>query len=90
MLPLKIINASHTHSINKYMKVKHKLLNCNANIYFNKICIDQQLAPNYTHIKIKQNTSFAAKRTEKEAQKLWIKNKLKFLYRKKLPCNYTC
>jgi hypothetical protein len=35
MQSLKIINASHASSIYKYMNTKLKLLNCNANIYFN-------------------------------------------------------
>jgi hypothetical protein len=66
MLLFKIINASHAYSINRYMNVKHKLLNCNANFCFNKTCLDQKFTLNYTHIQIK-NTSFAAKRKKKQA-----------------------
>jgi p-aminobenzoyl-glutamate transporter AbgT len=34
-----IINASQAKSTHKYINKKIKLLNCNANIYFNKICL---------------------------------------------------
>jgi hypothetical protein len=36
MQTVKIIHASHAYSIRKFMNTKLKLLNCNANIYFNR------------------------------------------------------
>jgi hypothetical protein len=54
---IKIINASHASSIYRYMNTKLKLLNCNANIYFNRKCLEFSLTPKYaqTKIKIKMN-----------------------------------
>jgi hypothetical protein len=46
---------SHTRSIYKYMNCKRKLLHCNANIKFNKTCLEKQLVPKYTEIKINFN-----------------------------------
>jgi hypothetical protein len=37
---IKIINADLAYSINKYTNIKKKLLTCNANIYFNKSCLN--------------------------------------------------
>jgi hypothetical protein len=52
---LKILNASHTSSIYKYMNTKLKLLNCNANLYFNRKCLELNLTPIYAQTKIKMN-----------------------------------
>jgi hypothetical protein len=50
---IKIVNGSQASSINKYMNTKRKLLNCNANIYFNRTCLEQNLTPKYAQIHIK-------------------------------------
>jgi hypothetical protein len=42
-------NSSHINSIHRYMNCKRKLLQCNANIRFNKICLQKKLTPKYKH-----------------------------------------
>jgi hypothetical protein len=37
---IKIINANLAYCIHKYKSVKEKLLTCNANLYFNKSCLN--------------------------------------------------
>jgi hypothetical protein len=59
---------------------------CNASIYFNKQCSQKQLIPNYAKIKV-PNTSPAAIYTLHKAQKLRIKDELKYLYAKKRQLN---
>lgn len=49
---------------------------------FNKDCLKYNLKPNYINVEI-QNQSSAAKRTKLTAEKIWIKNEIKFLYAKK-------
>jgi hypothetical protein len=73
----KIINASQAYSIQKYVTTERKLLNCNANIYFNKTCLKQNITPKYAQIHIKTaNTTEAAKHTETQIRTLRIKNKI--------------
>ena len=40
MTNLKIVNASRGH-IHEYENLKKKLYNCNANIYFNRQCVQR-------------------------------------------------
>jgi hypothetical protein len=47
---IKFINASQESSIYKYMNTKNKLLNCNASIYFNRTCLEQNLTPKYSNL----------------------------------------
>jgi hypothetical protein len=78
--PLKIVNANLAYSINKYKNAKRKLLNCNADIYFNKSCIAHKIIPKYARINIKtSNYSIAAKQTERQTRTLRAKNEIKFL-----------
>ena len=71
-----------TKLLNKYETRKKQLTNTNANIYFNKQCQKHKLTPNYIKIKI-NNTNTASQKTLKQAQKLWIKNEINELYKKK-------
>jgi hypothetical protein len=64
------------------MNCKRKLLHCNANLKFNKICLKENLIPKYAHIKIPEYNN-AATKTKTQAQILRIKNEIKFLYIKK-------
>jgi hypothetical protein len=68
------------------MNCKRKLLQCNANINFNKRCLKQKLVPKYAYIKIPENNE-AAKKTKTQAQTLHIKNEIKFLHKKKQQLN---
>ena len=78
---LKIINASRS-LIHEYENLKRKLVNCNANIYFNRQCYEKRLVPNYAKIKIPINFP-AAKFTQRKTQNLRIKDEIKYLYMKK-------
>jgi hypothetical protein len=52
----------------KYKNLKAKLVNCNANIYFNRQCLDKHIIPNYAkNIKIPY-TSPAASQTQQKAK----------------------
>jgi quinol monooxygenase YgiN len=85
---MKFIDASQAYSIVKYTNTKRKLLNCNANIYFNKACLRHNITPKYAQVHIKTaNTSKAAKHTETQTRLLRIKNEVKFLYKKKQQLN---
>jgi hypothetical protein len=45
-MPNTKIRTIGANSINKYINVKRKLLNCNANIYFNTTYLQYNLIPN--------------------------------------------
>jgi hypothetical protein len=74
--------ASQAQLVNRHKNTRSKLQKCCANIYFNKLCLAKQITPNYINIRI-ANTSPAAIVTTKKAQKIRIKEEIKFLYRKK-------
>jgi hypothetical protein len=40
---IKIINACHACGVCKYINIKRKLLDCNASIYFNRVCLENML-----------------------------------------------
>jgi hypothetical protein len=82
MLKYKIAYSSHTKGIYNYMICKQKLLHCNANINFNKICLREKIVPKYAYVKIPTITE-AARKTKTQAQTLCIKNEIKFLYKGK-------
>jgi hypothetical protein len=87
---IKIVNANLAYGINKYKNIKRKLLTCNADIYFNKSCLEQKVTPKYANINIKTSKySEAAKRTETQTRILRIKNEIKMLYKKKTILNKT-
>jgi len=46
------LKASQARSIYQYKKLKIKLLNCNADIFFNKQCLTKKIVPNYANIKV--------------------------------------
>ena len=52
MMRLKIVNASQGQ---EYKNTRRKLHSCNANIYFNRQCLQRGLIPNYDKIKILNN-----------------------------------
>jgi hypothetical protein len=49
---IKIVTVSQTRVISKHKNLKHKVLKCNANIYFNKQCLNMNIIPNYVDGKI--------------------------------------
>jgi hypothetical protein len=67
------LHAPQDFTIFKYKNLKTKLVNCNANIYFNLQCLAKHIIPNYAkNIKIPY-TSPAATQTQQKAQTLRIK-----------------
>jgi hypothetical protein len=57
-------------------------MKCNADILFNKHCMTENIVPAYATLKIPR-TSLGATITQRKAQTLRIKEKIKFLYHKK-------
>jgi hypothetical protein len=82
MLKYNIMNNNHTNCICTSMNCKRKLLHCNANINFNKICLRKKFIPKYARMKITRNNE-AARKTQTQAQTLRINNEIKFLYKNK-------
>jgi hypothetical protein len=80
MHPMKITNASQGNSIYKYMNTKLKLLNCNANIYFSKKCLAENLTPKYALTKTNVSTHNKTRDLQeiKKIQITRIKMKLNF------------
>ena len=74
--------ASQAKSIYLYKRLRSKLLNCNANIAFNKQCLNKNITPKYADIKI-PITSKAAHITKTKATTMRIRDEIKFLYKKK-------
>ena len=80
-----IINASWG-SIQKYENTVSKLYKCNANIDFNKQCLNKQLTPSYANIKVPK-TSPAWSYTQKKLPAIRIKDEIRYLYAKKQQIN---
>jgi hypothetical protein len=79
-------SASLAHLAVQYRNIKIKLSNTTQNIKFNKDCIRHDIIPRYVQVKIR-NKSYSAQRTKSYAEKLWIRNEIKYLYRKKCMLN---
>jgi hypothetical protein len=80
--------ASQAYSINKYKNIKLKLLQCNANIHFNKQCLQNNVIQKYAQCKVPR-TSPATKFTKQKINTIRIKDEIKFLYKKKNHLNRT-
>jgi hypothetical protein len=50
--------ASKAKEIYRYKNIKRKLLNCNADIFFNQWYLQNGLIPNYANIKISNTMEF--------------------------------
>jgi exoribonuclease II len=50
MQTVKMVDASQARSINRYLNIKHKLLNCNA---INRTCKELKVVQKYAKTKIK-------------------------------------
>jgi hypothetical protein len=83
---LKMINTSRD-LIHEYENIKKKLVNCNANIYFNRQCYEKRLVPNYAKIKIPINFP-DAKFTQRKTQNSRTKDEIKYIYTKKQQLNH--
>jgi len=60
----------------------YRLLQCNADIFFNKQCLAKQITPNYANFKI-PTTSPAATKAQNKAQTIRFIEEIRFLYKKK-------
>jgi hypothetical protein len=49
---IKIIDAKQAKDIHQYQNTKRKLHKTTAAIWYNKLCKQQQLTPNYINIRI--------------------------------------
>ena len=49
---IQTVSAQQTKLSNNYKNTRLKLLNTNAEIWFNKMCKVKQLKPNYINVKI--------------------------------------
>ena len=85
MAPIKIL-ASQAQSISLYKDVRTKVMKCCANIYFNQQCLIKKVIPKYANIKITY-TSPATNVTQKKRHTIWLKDEIKFLYKKKEKLN---
>jgi hypothetical protein len=68
----KIVLPSQAHTVNKHSNTTVKLMTCNSNIYFNKLCLDRGIIPNYIH-KTVRAPSPAAYFTKMKTQQFMIK-----------------
>jgi hypothetical protein len=75
--------AKETH---QYRNTKQKLYKTNTAIWYNKICREKQLTPNYISIKINVKNSQCQK-TIKAAPQYCLNQELKFLYVEKQKLN---
>jgi hypothetical protein len=79
MLQFRIYNTIQVKSVFQCMNLKRKLLQCNANIKFNKTCLAENIVPKYAEIKVLGNTA-ASKNTKHKAQRIRIQNEIKYLF----------
>jgi adenylate cyclase class IV len=69
------------------MNTKLKLLNCKANIYFNRTCLHLNLTPKYAQTRINSHNKTFVIYLEDKIHKLLLQNEIKFLYTKKQNLN---
>jgi len=81
-MPSLKLTASQAKSIYLYKNLKAKVQRCCSNIYFNRQCLKLGLIPKYAQIKIPY-TSPDSIVTRKKTQTTRLKEKIKFLYKKK-------
>jgi hypothetical protein len=59
---------SQAKTINKYKGLRLKIINCNANILFNKQCIAKKQIPKYARIKVPKTPPAAYKTQQKHSR----------------------
>jgi hypothetical protein len=70
----------------KYKNLKLRLLHFNANIYFSKKCLESHFTPKCAKLNL-PNRNVREKNTKGTGQYLYIKNEIKFWYKKKQNLN---
>ena len=78
----KIIHAQQARIFNSYKNVEKKLQNADASIWFNKLCTEKNLTPQYVHIRVNGN-NVQSINTKLTALKYRLNQEIQFLYRKK-------
>ena len=76
------LEADQANAVYKYKSLKTKILKTDLNIRFIKKCLRHNVTPKFATINIR-NTSIAASNTKIKVQKLWLKEEIKGLYKKK-------
>jgi hypothetical protein len=76
---IKFIDAKQAKEIHQYKNTKHKLHKTIAAIWYNKLCKQQQLTPNYITIRINGNNR-QCQNTITAASLFRINQEIKFLY----------
>ena len=80
------LEACQASTVFKYINIKIKLLKTNLHIKFNKKCLQLNIIPKYSTIRI-NNTSEVAKKVKRIAEVTWIKEEIRQLYNKKTRLN---
>ena len=83
---VKFIDAKRTKETYQYKNIKRKLYKSNAAIWYNKVCRQKQLTPNYISIRINGKNQQCQK-TVQAATHFRINQEIKFLYIKKQKLN---
>jgi hypothetical protein len=83
---IKFVNAQPAKLYNIYKNTKLKLLKTNVAIWFNKICLDTPLRPNYIGFKIDGHKQ-QDKKTAANAIRFHINQEIKFQYKRKQHLN---
>ena len=76
------IGARQASVVYKYKNVKIKMLKVAQNFKFNKMCIKVTIIPKYARININSRT-LAALKTKQIAEKMWLTQEIRQLYKKK-------
>ena len=78
---IKIATATQSRVINKYKNLKHKMLKCNTNIFFNKQYLNTLLTPRFADISIK-NTCLGSRYTQNNSKNSYKRQTKIFVYQK--------
>ena len=84
-MKLKFIEAKQANEYFKYKNTKRKLYKTNSAIWYNKICRQRRLTPNYINIKIKGTNKRLG--TKKAATVYRLNQEIKYLHHKKQMIN---
>jgi hypothetical protein len=76
---LKFIDARQAKEIYQYKNIQNKLRRTTAAIWYNKLCRNTNLTPNYVHIKVNGDNK-QSRNTLKMAEKFCLNQEIKFLY----------
>lgn len=84
---IKLIPNSPNQTIDKYKKLKGRVLKCNANVYFNKQCLESDIDPYWKKIKKSKTSNISTYTTQKKVRRLRLKDETNYLHIKKCKMN---